>query len=131
MDELALADTETTGNYLTLDLPCEINQLAFIPLSILMPNRKIITSTHTELLSKTDLPIEARKAHLFPGLNKSFLSIGKCFDHGCQAVPIYSKDLLRPGKICAFHTSIGRSILESSAVWVEVIISPFGMRMGS
>ena len=44
---------------------------------------------------------------------------------------IDSKALLRPGKRCAFRDSIGRSVLESSAVWVEVIISPFGMRMGS
>ena len=51
-----------------------------------MPNGEIITSTHTALLSKTDLTIEARKAHLFPGLNKSLLSIGTLCDHGCQAV---------------------------------------------
>ena len=67
MDELSVVDTVTTGKYKTLDLPCD-------------------TSTHTELLSKKDLPIEARKTHLFPGLNKSLLSIGNVFDHGCQEV---------------------------------------------
>ena len=44
---------------------------------------------------------------------------------------IDSKDLLRPIKRCAFRDSIGRSVLESSPVWVEVIIYPFGMQMGS
>ena len=38
------------------------------------------------LLSKTDLPTEAQKSHLFPGLNKALISIGTFCDHGCQAV---------------------------------------------
>ena len=41
--------------------------------------------THTALLSKQDLSIAARKAHLLPGLNKALLSIGKVCDHRCQA----------------------------------------------
>ena len=51
-----------------------------------MPNGEIITSTHTELLSKPDLPIEARKSHIFLGLNKSLLSIGTFCGRVCQAV---------------------------------------------
>ena len=51
--------------------------------------------------------------------------------HDHKNVPIDSKALLRPGKRCAFRASICRSVLEISDVWVEVIISPFGMRMGS
>ena len=51
-----------------------------------MPNREIFTSTHTALLSKTDLPIEVQKEHLFTGLNKGLLSIGTFCDHGCQEV---------------------------------------------
>ena len=73
LDELVVVDTGTTGHYLTPDSPCNNKQLAVIPLPIRMPNGEIITSTHTALLSKTDLSIEARKAHLFPGLNKSLL----------------------------------------------------------
>ena len=73
MYELAVADTGTTGRYLTLDSPCDNNKIAVIPLPIRMPNREIITSTHTALLSKTDLPIEAREEHLLPGLNKVLL----------------------------------------------------------
>ena len=38
------------------------------------------------LLYKTDLPIEAQKAHIFPGLNKALLSIGSFCDHVYQAV---------------------------------------------
>ena len=50
--------------------------MVVIPLTIRMPNREIITSTHTALISKTDLPIEARKAHICTGHNKALLSIG-------------------------------------------------------
>ena len=76
VDELAVADTGMTGRYMTLDLPCYNKQLAVNPLPIQITNREIITSTHTALLSKQDLPIQARKAHLFPGLNKALMSIG-------------------------------------------------------
>ena len=88
-----MADTGTTGNYPTLDLPCENKQLAISPFFIRMPNREIITSTHMALLSKKYLPIESRKAHLFPGINKAFLSIGNFFDNGCQAI-FYDKTVL-------------------------------------
>ena len=50
-----------------------------------MPNREIITSTHKALLSHQDLPIKARKAHLFTGLNKALLSIGTLCNRGCEA----------------------------------------------
>ena len=51
-----------------------------------MLNREIITSTHTSLLSKKYLPIQAQKSHLFPGLVKALLSTGTLCDHGCQAI---------------------------------------------
>ena len=102
VDELSVADMETKGNYMTLDLPCENNQPAVILLPIRMQNGKIITSTQTSLLFKTDPPIEARKAHLFTGLNKALLSIGNVFDHGCQSVFNYKTVIIlnkRNGKI--------------------------------
>ena len=85
VDELAVSDTGMTGNYLTLNLTCDNKQLAISPLPIRMPNGEIITSTHTALLTKKDLPIATRKSHLFTGLNKAFLSIGIFCDHGFQA----------------------------------------------
>ena len=50
-----------------------------------MPNEEIITSTHTALLSHQDLPIQARKAQIFPGLNKDPPSNGTLFNHVCEA----------------------------------------------
>ena len=52
VDELSMADTGTTGNYLTLDLAYNNKKLETILLPIRMPNGEIITSTHTDLLSK-------------------------------------------------------------------------------
>ena len=69
-----------------LDSPCDNKQLAISLLPICMPDGEIITSTHTYLLSKTYLTIEAQKAHLFPGLNKALLLIGTFCDYGCQAI---------------------------------------------
>ena len=83
---MAVADTGTAGHYLTLDSPCDNNKTAVSPLPVRMPNGEITTSTHTALLSKTDVPIEARKAHLFPGLNKDLLSIGTFCDYIYQSV---------------------------------------------
>ena len=85
MDDLALADTGTTGHYMTLDLPFDNKQQAVNTLPIQIPNGWIITPTHTALLYQQGLTVQARKAHIFPGLNKSLLSIGTLFDHICQA----------------------------------------------
>ena len=102
MNELAVADTGTTEHYMTLDSLCDNNKITEILLPIRMPNREIITSTHTAILSKPDLPIEARKAHLFPGLNKELLSIVTFCDHICQSVFDYKEVLIikkRNGKM--------------------------------
>ena len=85
MDDLAVTDTGMMGHYLTLDLPCNNKQQAIHPLPIQMPNGEIIKSTHTALLSHPDLLLQARQAHLFPGITKALLSIGKFCDHDCEA----------------------------------------------
>ena len=51
-----------------------------------MPNGAIIHSSHTALLQNKDLPLKAREAHIFPGLeNRALLSIGTFCDNGCIA----------------------------------------------
>ena len=74
VDNLSVAYTGTTGHYLTLDSPCDNKQQAVHLIPIQIPNREIITSTHTALLSHQDLPIQARESHHFPGINKALLS---------------------------------------------------------
>ena len=53
---------------------------------IKMPNGEIITSTHIALLPQHNLPDNARKAHIFPGLQKPLISIGTVCDNNCIAV---------------------------------------------
>ena len=85
MEDLAVADTGTTGHYLTLNSPCSNKRKAIHPLPIQMLNGEIIESTHTALLNHQDLPLHARQAHIFPGLKKALLFIGTFCEHGCEA----------------------------------------------
>ena len=85
MEELAVADTGTTGYCLTLNSPFTNKRKAVHPLPIQIPNGEIIKSTHTALLSHQDLPLQARQAHLFTGLKKFLLSLGTLCNHDCEA----------------------------------------------
>ena len=85
MDDLAVAYTGTTGHHSTLDSPCDNKQQAVHPFPIQIPNGEIITPTNTALFSQQDLPIQAQKAHLFPGLNKALMFIETLCDQGCEA----------------------------------------------
>ena len=80
----AIADTGTTGNYLPINAPCIDKRVTNNPISICMPNGQLLQSTHTALLNN-QLPVEAREAHLFPGLSKALISIGLLCDNGCIA----------------------------------------------
>ena len=86
VEDLALADTGTTGHYLTLNSPCTNKRKAVHPLPIQLPNGEIIKPTHTALLTHQDLPLQAREAHLFPGLKKALLSIGTLCEHVCESI---------------------------------------------
>jgi hypothetical protein len=50
-----------------------------------MPNGTIVPSSHTCDLLITDLPPQAQKAHILPGLvHNSFISVGQLCDNGCS-----------------------------------------------
>ena len=51
-----------------------------------MPNGEIIKSTHIALLPQNNLPDNARKAHIFPGLQKPLISISILCENNCIAV---------------------------------------------
>ena len=82
----AVADSGTTGHYITTKTPCVDKRIANNPIPIKMPNGEIITSTHIALLPQHNLPDNARKAHIFPGLQKPLISIGTVCDNNCIAV---------------------------------------------
>ena len=83
---VAVADYGITGHYIKQTTPCTNKQTANQPIPIQIPNGKIITSTHTALLPQQNLPDKARKAHIFPGLKKTLISIGTLCDNNCIAV---------------------------------------------
>jgi hypothetical protein len=56
-----------------------------VPLNVNMPNGTTIQSSHTCNLLLTDLPHQARQAHILPGLlHKSLISLGQLCDNECS-----------------------------------------------
>ena len=87
VDNLAAADSGTSGHFLKSNSPCVSKRTAIKPLGIRMPGGHIIYSSHADLLPQNTLPIEARQANTFHDLkNKALLSIGKFCDNRCLAI---------------------------------------------
>lgn len=55
------------------------------PIRVTCPDGSILTSSKTGLLNLPSLPVEARKCHIFQGINGALLSIGTFCDHGMTA----------------------------------------------
>ena len=64
----AVVDSGTTGNYLTKISPCLNKTVAVITLPIELLNGEIIHLFYTTLLKETELLLQSRKLHIFPGL---------------------------------------------------------------
>ena len=77
----AVADSGTTGHYITPTTPYMNKHKATQPIPIKMLNVEIITSSHIALHPQHNLPDKACKAHIFPGLQKPLISIGTFCDN--------------------------------------------------
>ena len=87
VDNLAAADSGTSGHFLKPNSPCVNKQTAINPLGIRMPYGHIVYSSHTALLPQNTLPIAEQQAHIFPNINnKALLSISMFRDNGCLAL---------------------------------------------
>jgi hypothetical protein len=65
--------------------PFSDKQAAHVPLSVNMPNGTTIQSSHTCDLLLTDLPHQARQAHILPGpVHNSLISVGQLCDNECS-----------------------------------------------
>jgi hypothetical protein len=65
--------------------PCSDKQAAHTPINVDMPNGMTIQSSHTCNLLLTDLPHQARQAHILPGLvHNSLISVGQLCDNECN-----------------------------------------------
>jgi len=67
-------------------IPPGSKEIQHEPLTVTLPNNKIITSHKTYILPiPHQLPEEARKVNTFPNLKAgALISIGKFCDHGCN-----------------------------------------------
>jgi hypothetical protein len=83
--ETAILDSGCTSNFLSTTAPCNNKQEAHVPLSVNMPNGTTIQSSRTCDLLLADLPPQAWKAHILPGLvHNSLISVGQLCDSGCD-----------------------------------------------
>ena len=102
MNYTAIADTAATGHYITQECPVVDKRSTNYGVNVTLPDGNSINSTHTALLQlPSQLPINARTAHIFPDLKSgSLISIGQLCDHNCTAifdatqVKIYYKDAI-------------------------------------
>jgi hypothetical protein len=80
-----MLDSGCTSNFLSAAAPCSDKQAAHVPLNVNMPNGTTIQSSHTCTLLLTDLPPQARQAHILPGLvHNSLISVGQLCDSKCS-----------------------------------------------
>jgi hypothetical protein len=83
--DTAILDSRFTSNFLSATAPCSDKQAAQVTLNVNMHNCTTIQSSHTCELLLTDLPPQARKAHILPGLvHNSLISVGQLCDNGCN-----------------------------------------------
>jgi hypothetical protein len=122
---LANADTGTTGHYFAIK---DISTLSNVrkahkheKIGVTMPNGLTIHNSHIGELNLTALPINARRAYIFPDLQGSLISIGDLCDEGYIAV--YTKS-----KVSILDQNTGNTLLEgfrdnNSRLWMIDLIS--------
>jgi hypothetical protein len=92
-DDTEILDSGCTSNFLSATAPYTSKQAAHIPLSINMHNDTSIQSSYTCELLLTDLPPQARIAHVLPGLvHNSLISVGQLCNNGCDVT--FNKDVV-------------------------------------
>ena len=127
----AIADTGCTGNFLLISSPSTNKRIAATGINVNLPNGEKIQSTHTCLLDLPQLPLAARKAHIFPGLaSNALLSIGMLCDNGCDAIFTSTNVTIRHGnstisKASAIqHQDSGASISKNKTKRIQAQCPP-------
>jgi hypothetical protein len=84
-NDTEILDSGCTINFLSATAPCSNKQEEHVLLSVSMSNGTTIQSSHTRDLLLVDLPPQARKAHILPGLvHNSLISVGQLCNNGCS-----------------------------------------------
>jgi hypothetical protein len=78
-----IVDSGCTGHFLLVNTPCLNKVKSQTPLTVRLPNRATMESSHTSDLNIPELNTAASKAHFPPGMaNHSLLSVGKLCNEG-------------------------------------------------
>ena len=109
----AIIDSGATGHFLVIDAPALNKEVALNPIKIMLPNGKMLISTHTCNLDIPEMPAHVTEAHIVPGLAQSLLAVRKFSDAGC--------DITFRGKVCRIRKD-GKTILagtqeSSTGLW--------------
>jgi hypothetical protein len=81
--ETAIVDPGCTGHFLLVNAPCLNKVKSQTPLTVRLPNRATMESSHTPELNIPQLNAAASIAHVFPVMdNHSLLSVGKLCNEG-------------------------------------------------
>jgi hypothetical protein len=99
-DDTAIFDSGCTSDFLSAAAPCIDKQAAHVPLNVNMPNGMTLQSSHTRNLLLTDLPHQARQAHILLGLvHNSLISVGQLCDNEYSVTFIHDQVMVsRNGK---------------------------------
>jgi hypothetical protein len=81
--ETAIVDSGCTGHFLLVNAPCLNKVKSQIPLTVRLPNRATMESSHNTELDIPELNAAASKSHVFPGMtNHYLLSVGQLCNKG-------------------------------------------------
>jgi hypothetical protein len=112
-NDTAILNSGCTRFFLSATAPCSNKQEAHVLLSVNMPNGTMIQSSHTCDLLLADLPPQARKAHILPGLvHNSLILVGQLCDNGCNITFTQEQvTVLKNGKCVMYGSRDPRSCL--------------------
>jgi hypothetical protein len=82
----AVIDTGCSATYITCSTPHIHHEVANPSVKVTLPNGETLQSSHTARVQlHPSLPEIARRAHIFPSLKHSLISVGQLSDSGCTA----------------------------------------------
>ena len=83
---LSIVESGTTGYFLHIQSECIDKRPTVDELRVKLPDGGTITATHTALLNLPQLPMRARRAHIFPDIKHSLISINMLCEEGYMAI---------------------------------------------
>jgi hypothetical protein len=105
-NDTAILDYGCTNNFWSAAAPCSDKQAAHVPLNVNMPNGTTIQSSHMCNLLLTDLPPQARQAHILPVLvHNSLISVGQLCNNGCSVTFTQDQVTVSKNQKCVKHGS--------------------------